>query len=142
MDHIILTSSGWKLFPQLTMDDEIATLKGGQLVYEKPLKLLYYPDHHGFMYHIQSQQISLKVTSNYRLWITDMDRDDYQLVKATELDNQMVMYQTTAHWGKSDYQFILPAVGQQPDKMVDMDAWLTFFGHWIIDGRTNNGHRV
>ena len=64
MDHEVLTDKGWKFFQQITMEDKIATLKNGELVYENPLELLYYSDHEGLMYHIDDIGVDLLTTDN------------------------------------------------------------------------------
>ena len=147
MDHEVLTSNGWKFFPQLTMDDKIATLKDGKLVYDKPIKLLSYPDYSGKMYHIKSQQIDLNVTTNHRMWVSrpygrEKEWQPYQLVTAEEINTKHVKYQKDAHWDQPDFQFVLPSVDQQSEKLVDMNAWLTFFGIWIAEGWTTTKGRV
>jgi len=131
MDTEVLTNGGWKFFNQLSMDDEIATLKENELVYEKPIKLLHYPDFEGEMYHIKSQQVDLKVTSNHRMLVSSGKRKPLQLVKASEIYGKYVRYRKNAYWNFPDYQFNLPGIGQ-----LNMNAWLTFLGIWIHNGRT------
>jgi hypothetical protein len=147
MDHEVLTEDGWKFYDKITMNDKIATLKDKKLVYEKPIQLLYYPDHAGKMYHIETQQIDLKVTSNHRMWVSkvkgrDKKWQEFDFVKADELMGKHVKYQKDALWEASDYQFILPKVECEngviyEDKKVDMNAWLQFFGIWIAEGWTS-----
>src|SRR5438309_3398841 len=62
MDHEVLTYNGWKTYNQLNMDDKIATLKNNHLVYEKPIKLLRFPNYKGKLYHIEDKMIDLQVT--------------------------------------------------------------------------------
>jgi len=93
MDHEVLTLSGWKFYNQLTMDDMIATLKNNELVYEKPIKLLYYPDFEGNMYHIKTNEIDLCVTDNHRMWVS-LDKSNFQLIKASEIIGKDIDYQT------------------------------------------------
>ena len=61
MDHEVLTDGGWKFYKDITMKDKIATLKDNKLVYDKPTKLLHYPDYKGKLYHIKSHDIDLCV---------------------------------------------------------------------------------
>lgn len=86
MDHEVLTEAGWKYFQQITMDDKIATLKDGCLAYDKPIKLLYYPEYNGKMYNIKSQSIDLNVTENHRMWVDD------KLVTASDVMGKSVKY--------------------------------------------------
>lgn len=96
MDHEVLTYAGWKYFDQITMDDQIATLKDEKLVYDKPIELLYYPDFEGKLYHIKTQQIDLQVTDNHRMWVSrfiDNTWRPYELIEAKNIMGQKVKYQ-------------------------------------------------
>ena len=147
IDHEVLTEQGWKFYDKLTMDDKIATLKDGKLVYEKPIKLLYYPDFKGKMYHIQSQMFDLKVTTNHRMWVSKVHGrkkvwGSYELIQADQIIGKHVKYQKDAIWDALDYQFVLPQVKCRngivyEEKIVNMDAWLQFFGIWIAEGWTS-----
>ena len=93
MDHEILTESGWKFYDKLTMEDKIATLKDNELVYDKPLKLLHYPDFEGKMYHIKTQQLDLNVTANHRMYVSLNNGKTFSLQKAEDIvGNNNVMY--------------------------------------------------
>lgn len=141
MDHEVLTFNGWKLYDQLTMDDEIATLKDGKLVYEKPIALLHFPNFVGKLYNISNQQIDLSVTDNHRMWVSKPDDlvqeqvqawQPYELVLASELIGKHVKYQKDAVWDVPDYQFVFPSTIDE--RVLNMDAWITFFGIWIVKG--------
>lgn len=146
-DHEVLTSSGWKFIPDITIDDYVATLKDGKLVYEKPTNVLHYPNYSGKMYSIKNQQIDLDVTINHRMWVSFLygrkqTWQPYKLVKAEEIEGKYVKYQKNAEWDSPDYQFVLPAVDNISEKILDMDAWITFFGIWITEGWTTNDNCV
>lgn len=146
LDHEVLTFDGWKKYEKITMNDKIATLKNNQLVYENPIKILHYPDFKGKMYHIKNQMIDLNVTDNHRMWISKSygkkrEWQPYQLIQAKDIFGKHIKYQKDAEWNKSDYQFILPEIVDgnnicRKEKIVDMDAWITFFGIWIAEGWT------
>jgi len=149
MDHEVLTEEGWKVYNKLTTADKIAILKDGKLVYEKPIKLLYYPDYKGQMYHIQNQQIDLKVTPNHRMFVSKLQTrkkvwQPYEFEKAEEIVGQHRKYKKDAKWNAPDYQFKLPAVKcnnngrEYPEVTVDMNAWLQYFGIWITEGCTTS----
>jgi hypothetical protein len=97
MDHEVLTANGWKFFDQLSKDDLIATLKDGELVYDKPIDLLYYPDFKGKMYEINTQNVNLKVTTNHRMWVS-LNDGKYKLITADKLVGKEVRYQRNAAW--------------------------------------------
>jgi hypothetical protein len=148
MDHDVLTFAGWKSFNDITMDDKIATLKDGKLVYEKPLALLHYPEFEGKLYHIKSQQIDLQVTDNHRMWVSKSYGrkriwQPYELIEAKDIKGKHVKYQKDANWNAPDYQFILPSIIYdnnvvKPEKHFDMNAWLTLFGIWMAEGWTES----
>lgn len=136
-DHEVLTGSGWKGIQEVTLNDKVATLQDGELKYENPLQLYQY-DYNGKMYHIESQQVDLKVTPNHQMWVAKpygRKREyTYGFHKAEDIAGKMVRYQKDAEWNVPKYQFTLSEFKAQPDKKVDMDPWLTFFGIWIAEG--------
>ncbi len=146
MDHEVLTNNGWKFFHQLSMNDKIATLKNGELVYDKPIDLLYYPEFEGEMYHIKTQLVDLNVTTNHRMWVSTCHGrkrkwSEYYLKRADEIVGKHVKYKKNAIWSGKDYNFILPRVVDgnnvlHYEMMPEMTAWLLFFGIWIAEGWT------
>jgi replicative DNA helicase Mcm len=143
-DHDVLTIDGWKPIPEITMNDKVATLKDGKVVYEHPINVLHFPNYKGKMYRIKNQQIDLDVTINHRMYVSKRFGragiwQPHELIPASELIGKSVKYKKDGEWDCEDYQFILPAVGKHEEKIVDMDAWLTFFGIWFAEGWTNNG---
>lgn len=139
----VLTISGWKKPVDITMDDQIATLKDGKLVYEKPIKLFDYPEYSGEMYSIKSQQIDLKVTGNHRMWVSkqsggrgNVEWQPHDFEYAHDIVGKHRKYKKDAEWDVPDYQFILPAVHTEniPDRIVNTTVWLYFFGIWINKG--------
>lgn len=149
MDHEVLTITGWKFHKDLTLDDEVAVLKDGKLVYEKPEEIHYYPNFKGKMYHISNQTIDHDVTYNHRMWVSKrkyiMDNGkwkdiylDYEFEFAENLVGKRVKYKKDAGWDVPEYQFVLPETRTKmmhfPEKTMNMDAWLVFFGIWIAEG--------
>jgi DNA-directed RNA polymerase beta subunit len=142
-DHDVLTLDGWKPIPQVTMNDKVATLKDGKVMYEHPINVLHFPNYKGKMYHIQNQQIDLNVTINHRMFVSNCygrakEWQPYKLVPANVLVGKNVKYKKDADWTCEDYQFVLPAVNNHQEMIVDMEAWLTFFGIWYAEGWTDN----
>lgn len=134
MDHEVLTLDGWKFYNQLTMNDSIATLENGELKYVKPIQLLHFKNYKGQIYNIESSKISLRVTDNHRMWVSESD-NEYKLVEAKNIYGKHVRYQKNAVWNKPDYQFVLPVAENNTCKKIDMTAWLELFGIWITEGR-------
>ena len=131
-DHDVLTTTGWKAIDEVTMEDKVATLQNGKVVYEHPLQTFEY-EYEGDMYEVEADQISLKVTPNHQMWVaksyTRKQEWRYGFHEAADIVGKHVKYQKDGEWSVPAYQFILQGVGA-----VDMDAWLTFFGIWIGDG--------
>lgn len=141
-DHDVLTLQGWKPIAEITKDDKVATLKDGKIVYDHPIQVLHFPDYKGKMYHIKNQQIDLNVTVNHRMFVSQSCNKvwkPYELIKAENLVGKSVKYKKNGEWDVTAHQFVLPALDNIPEKIVDMDAWLTFFGIWYAEGWTNNG---
>ena len=144
--HEVMTRKGWKVIEDVTMDDEVATLVNNkELKYVKPTAVLAFPDFSGRMYRIKNQGIDLDVTAGHRMLVSRLQTrkriwSDYRLVKAEDIAGKMVRYKKDAVWNVPDYQFVLPEVASlnnryaYPAKVVNMDAWLTFFGIWMAEG--------
>lgn len=144
----VLTKNGWKKGNELTINDYIATLKNGSLVYEKPINIMLYPEYEGSMYYIKNKSIDLAVTGNHRMWVSKpfgRKRLHYDFQRADEIVGKHLKYKKDADWEKEDYQFVLedvvkrytPTVDIIPQKIVDMDSWLMFFGIWYAEGWTS-----
>ncbi len=143
-DHDVLTLVGWKAIPDITMDDKIACLvEGKHLVYQKPINVFHYPDYKGKMYRVCNQHVDLDTTANHRMYVSQSRKlDEYEFVRADEIEGKHLRYKKSAEWNAPDYQFILPAFADKPDRALDMEAWLIFFGIWITEGWTIDKKRV
>ena len=144
----ILTKSGWKKHNELNMNDEIATLKNDELVYERPIKIYNYPEHQGNMYHIKNQSIDLKVTEGHRMWVSKVQTrkkiwSEYNFEYSKDLIGKHRKYKKDANWNKDDYTFILPSYEFTDnnnnktiydEKTMNMNDFLTFFGIWYAEG--------
>ena len=142
-EHQVQTlNSGWKPIAEVTMEDDVACLKDGKLVYEKPLQVFHYPDYKGKMYAIKNSSIDLDVTINHRMWVSRRNNTwkEHELIEAEKIYKKNVRYQKDATWDAPDYQFVLPAVEGHEEKIFDMDAWLNFFGIWMAEGYTITGN--
>lgn len=139
MDHEVLTENGWKFFNDIKQGEKVACLDNNKLVYQVPKKLLHYPDYKGKMYKIETQLVNLNVTANHRMWISSLSSEKYKFELAENIVGKCVKYKKNAEWDAPDYQFVLPEVvcdnGKiYGEKIVDMNAWLTFFGIWMAEG--------
>lgn len=116
LDHEVLTFDGWKKHNELSFDDKIATLKNGELVYDKVLDIMHFDNYKGKMYRIKNNDIDLCVTDNHRMWVSRQQNNiwqPYQLIEANYIINDDVKYQKGAQYNASDY-------------IID-DAWIKLF---------------
>ena len=141
-DHDVLTSAGWKPIAKVTVDDLVATLQDGMIIYDYPLRRWEY-DYTGDMYVVQSQQVDLMVTMKHKMWCAKpFGRKkvwNYDFHKAQDILGKHVKYQKNGEWGCTDYQFVLPAAGKLDSLHVDMRAWLTIVGIWYAEGWVEYG---
>jgi len=145
VDHDVLTQKGWKSITSITKDDKVATLnKDGILEYQYPINTMNYPDYEGSMYYIKNQSIDLAVTGNHRMWVSK-NYSPYDFERADKLVGKMVRYKKDAEWTKEKYQLIIPSIKYVntiiPEKIVDMDQWLVFFGIWYAEGWTSGNNK-
>ncbi len=163
-DHEILTSEGWLPITEINLHHKIATLKNqsypsvcsapkgrkercGELVYQNPNEIFVYNNYKGFLYVIKNKNINLAVTLNHRMYvkkqeINNKSFNNYQLIEAKDIIGKNYQYLKNAKWLKDDYQFLVPSLISTntfiPEKQVDMNAWLVFFGIWITQDSTIN----
>lgn len=140
MEHEVLTSTGWKKYEQLTLNDDVATLIDGNLHYEKPKQLLYYPDYEGEIYTIETQQVSLRTTTNHRMLVSEpCDKlQKYFPIEVKDLIGKHMKYKKNANVNNKDYQFILPKYFNYEHKLMNMTAWIQLFGLYMSKGWLNN----
>jgi hypothetical protein len=146
-DHEVLTSTGWKPIASIQMEDKVATLQDNKLIYENPLNTLEF-NHKGKIYHISNQAIDLDVTMEHRMYVSKpfgrkCTWKPYEFIKAQDIKGKYVKYKKDAEWVADKYQFVLPfhkdlANRKHPERVLDMDSWITFFGIWIAEGWTTS----
>ena len=113
-DTEILTLSGWKSTIEVTVKDKVASLTpSGELEYIEPVAVHRYP-HNGRMYALDAKQISLLVTDNHNLYISDyIDRrsnyGQYKLVAAADMFGKSFRLKNNAEWCGQD-----PACAELP----------------------------
>lgn len=139
-DHEVLTIDGWKFINNITTDDKVAVLKDDKLVYENPIEVHNYPEYSGTMYNISNSQIDLNVTGEHKMYIkyyntinNNNSNNEYLLEKANNIIGDCVRYKKDCIWDAPDYQFIIPVSNSE----INMEAWLIFFGEWIVSNCDN-----
>lgn len=146
----ILTESGWKYFKELTLKDKVATLVDGTTLEYRDITHTYEYDIEDEIYQVQSNQVDLLVTKNHRMYIKNKGSQNYTIKTAEEILNKRVHYKknvenynvlTTSEFIKGD-KFVLPACDDMPEKEIDLDAWLSFFGIWMAEGSMASANQV
>jgi len=153
LSHEVLTHRGWRYIEHITLEDKVATLNSqGQIEYHNPTLVHHYPDYKGQMYEIKNANVSLNVTANHRMYISKpygrkQIWQPYQLVKAEDMYGKFCKFKKNGELVQPDYQFVLPEMTDgnnkiRPTKIVDMNAWLTFFGIWMAEGWSSCNPKV
>ena len=141
-DHDVLTMNrGWVQVANVKLDDMVACLDpvSKELIYLHPTTVYAY-DYDGEVYHVKTRQLDLLVTPEHRMFIKKQSCDaepdsDFCLLPAATLGGKCVQYKKDAMNTDSDFQFVLPSMGDQDGRLVDMDAWIHFFGLWVTGTR-------
>ena len=146
----ILTKNGWKLFKDITKDEEVATLnpETKELVYQQIERKTEYK-YSGKMICFKNKRINLAVTPEHNIWtkkitnhIDSIYKNKFGFEKAINLVGQEnVQIKAINKWkGQRKKYFILPKVNrrkyshiQQIDKIL-MDLWLEFLGYYLSEG--------
>ena len=85
-DHEVLTKNrGWVGISDVTVDDEVACLRDGAMIYERPTKVLSF-DYEGDMMQLRGDKIDLLATPNHRMWVAEGESGEYGFVEARDLD--------------------------------------------------------
>lgn len=164
-DHEVLTKTGWVGIAELTMDHQVASLVGDALVYQNPSALQSY-DFDGKLYNLESNQVSLTVTDNHRMYVSHRGERKFGMELARDVYRKRLYYKKNVDVWEPDlndgnvpqelvvengqvYAFKIPGCIDKgkayDDYTVLIDDWLVFFGIWIAEGhvaQNNNGVRI
>jgi hypothetical protein len=145
----VLTRRGWVKFPDVTIDDEFASmdLSSMKVEWQRPKEIVRQP-HDGQMIRYKTNKIDLLVTPNHKVVTSSMKAREYRLERADSHPPRVRMLKTSK--GRVDEEdlgvFCLPAVMQTtsqghqielPEKVIPLDAWLPFFGLYLAKGSTS-----
>ena len=81
-EHEVLTTKGWKGIADVTLNDTVACLLNGVIIYSNPIEVYNFP-HTGIIYEIKTDSSSIMVSIDHRLYIKR--NDDFKFVKPTEV---------------------------------------------------------
>lgn len=132
----VLTSTGWRAWPDVTKKDLLATLtKDGTLTYMRPVAVESF-DYSGKMYRVETQGVDLLVTPNHQMYVCvtttreGRKRNDFSLIKAEELGTVSHAYTKIAEKWKP-----METCGDSPN-------FCRFLGFAIGDGHYASGTTV
>lgn len=135
MEHEILTKSGWKNYEQLCTEDLIATRNAaGELEYQKPLEIFYYPDFQGQMIEITTPDFSLKTTDNHRMFACEEHSSHFTHIYARDIIHKTATYTCYARNVNKDYQLMLK--NKKAAYKCHMSALLSILAVYMKDGLT------
>jgi thymidylate synthase ThyX len=167
-DTEVLTDEGWKKWPEVTGKEKFATLNRGssrrdpvdriipELIFERPSEH-FVKDYDGKMYSVESEQISLLVTPNHRMWIQKVDtqaakrgEEKFDIRLAGSILNKRVRYQKgNVSWhGKrmeqieisgTDRSYNRKDTGTETTKTYkgrsfDSEVFARFLGYFLSEG--------
>jgi hypothetical protein len=136
----VLTSEGFKRFPELRGDELIATLnENGELVYERPIKFYKIP-YSGEVIYFEGRDYNLLVTPEHLMYVRRWRHDSFELIPAYEIyeDWHPGKYELKrdAKWMGQDVEYVeLPRVWQwKVVEKIPIDLFLELFGWYITEG--------
>jgi nucleoside-diphosphate-sugar epimerase len=147
----ILTRMGFKGFPELTSEDEVATLnpESGFLEYHKPLAIQNYY-YQGPMHRIENQRVDLLITPDHSVYLATRRNNicispfRFARIKDTG-DDATLYFRRDARWLGEDCDHFRvsevlgadgrPLLGKNGgEKAVSADIWLRFLGWYLSEG--------
>jgi hypothetical protein len=143
-DTDVFTRKGWKKWPDITMDDELACLIDGRMEFHKP-EALHASEYNGIMYGVKSRSVNFLVTPNHRMWTASSARTfNWRFELAEDHYGKSRVYQAASKpyigTDNSDF-FQIPdaesaAVGDKPRSVppVNMGDWCEFLGWYMSEG--------
>ena len=119
-DAEVLTKLGWKLWPDVTIDDEICTLKDGKIEFERPSQVVI-GDFDGELVGWKSPTVDILVTPGHNMYVQD---DHYR--KPFFFEPAMESFSKT--------RTIMRAGGVWDGNAGVDESWAALLGAYIADG--------
>ena len=150
-DHDILTNKGWVAIKDITIDHKIASLTNDKvLIYINPVEIVSF-DCNEDVYEINSNQISLKVTKNHRMYVGNRNGDNYNIKLADECYGKRITYLKNCEMWKPDFKNYYPkelCLNDNHTEAIEfitynnknetikynIESWIKLFGIWIAEG--------
>lgn len=149
-DTEVLTKTGWKYWPEVTKQDELATLKDGKLVYEFPSAVVCYSVETE-MIAWKNRAIDILVTPNHNMYVqkqqnTRTKQNKYEFILAEDCTQSQYEILRTADWGGvSEQNFSIPSYTHNkgkgkvtlPEIKVNSISFARFLGLYIAEGSSD-----
>ena len=150
-DHDILTNKGWISIKDITMEHKIASLTyNKELVYINPIEIISF-DCDEDLYEINSNQISLKVTKNHRMYVGNRNGNNYNIKLANECYGKRITYLKNCELWNPDFKNYCPQElclnenkiyadhfiindSKNNTYTYNLNSWIKLFGIWIAEG--------
>ena len=131
----ILTREGWKLFANLTGEEDVATRTEDDrhIVFKKP-KSVHVFDHEGPMYRVVNNRLDMSVTPNHRIFTakrSDCRYGPLRLESAEDIYGKRRVYDIGAEW-EGECPETVDICGREVDAVV----WVRFLGWYLSEGST------
>lgn len=132
-DTEVLTRGGWKLFRDVTLEDEFSSYdpKTGKSFFEKATKL-HWAHYKGPMYSFQNRYLDLLVTPSHNMYAARRKTEDWRFVEAQTCPSEFDVKQVGKSQEPDVGEFILP-----DGTRIDGDAWMRFLGVYLSEGYTS-----
>lgn len=139
--HDVLTTDGWVNIRDINTKHMVACLKDeNTLIYSNPTEVQSY-DYEGKMYLVESNQVSLCVTPNHRMWVGNRN-GKYAIEEAKDIFGKRKYYKKNVEniiVERNDEYFIYTEEGtithfKIDDTLFEINNWLMFFGIWMAEG--------
>ncbi|HXW57898.1 MAG TPA: FAD-dependent thymidylate synthase [Solirubrobacteraceae bacterium] len=153
----VLTSDGWKSWPDVDGSETFATVnpESGSLEYQAASEH-FVGDYEGKMYRVRSEQVDLLVTPHHRMWVRAHDtrarrrgEEPFRIRHAHELLGKRVEYVKTAVWRGQESGRVeirgtkrvykrrdrhTRATRHYIGRSFPLKEFAQFLGHWLAEG--------
>lgn len=147
----VLTDSGWKFWPDVTLSDQIASLQNGKTEFVKPSEVVSY-DYVGPLICWKNQTLDICVTPNHNMYVNRQKaqrdgKDEFEFLRADACTHAQYAIKRTAEWGglnKPIYSIPGYRYGKgrgfvnAPDIPVSFLSWARFLGLYLAEGSTGS----
>lgn len=133
--HQCLTVRGWISIANVNLGEKVMTLDPltNTMAYEPTTEIHDYPVKDEDMYEVDTEQVSLKVTLNHKMYCKRPNRDSFELIEAEKIMGERALFIKSCENGLKLDQCKLPPM-PVPNKYMYED-FLFLFGYWISNGQ-------